>query len=298
MTNRPTPRRSGLGSGAALVAKPGRMSPRVLRLVPRLVRPVVRLVFRPSLHGTENLPDQGPYLLVANHSAGMGIAEIFSFLALYLERFGESRPLAGFALPIGFRVFPLSIALKGIGAIPATYEAAHETLRKGIPILVFPGGDHETLRPIWQARRVDFGRRTGFIRIAHSAGVPIVPMGIAGSHWTAPILLRSKLLATLLVVPRLSGIKRWGISVLGLAGAIAIAALIPVSLPWTLVLVWIWLGSPLVFLPWVPSTITMRIGAPIPPEKLYPASTAESPETLRAALEIVEASIQDLLRKG
>lgn len=273
------------------------MSPWVLRLVPWLVTPVVRLAFRPSLHGAENLPGKGPYLLVANHSAGMGIAEIFSFLALYLGRFGNARPLAGFALPIGFRVFPLSIALRGIGAIPATYEAAEDALRKGVAILVFPGGDHETLRPIWQANRVDFGGRTGFLRIARMAGVPIVPMGIAGSHWTAPMLLRSKVLATVLVFPRLAGVRRWGISVLGLTGAIAIATLVPLAIPWRLALIWFWLGSPLVFLPWVPATITIRIGAPILPETLFPASTDEPEESFQAALEAVEAAIQDLLRK-
>ena len=274
---------------------PGRVSPIVVRLVCVLVTPVVRLCFRPRLEGTEHLPAEGPYILVANHSAGMGIAEIFSFLALYLGRFGDKRPLAGFALPIGFRVFPLSAALRSIGAIPATYESAQKSLEAGVPILMFPGGDHETLRPIWQANEVDFGGRLGFLRIARRAGVPIIPMGIAGSHWTAPVLLRSKLLATLLVQPRLIGVKRWGIPVLGLAGAIAIATIVPLAIPWRLALVWYWLGSPLVFLPWIPSTIRMRIGPALSTSEVFGDVTEDSEDGLRRALQRVEAAVKSQL---
>jgi len=274
------------------VANPGRVSPIVVRLVRVLVAPVVRLCFRPTLEGTEYLPVDRPYILVANHSGGMGIAEIFCFLALYLGRFGDKRPLAGFALPIGFRVFPLSAALRAIGAIPATYEAAEKTLDAGVPILMFPGGDHETLRPIWQANAVDFGGRLGFLRIARQAGVAIIPMGIAGSHWTAPVLLRSTLLATLLVQPRMIGVRRWGITVLSIAGAAAIVLFVPLAIPWRMALVWLWLGSPLVLLPWIPATIRMCIGPPLQHSEVFGESD-DSDDALRRALNRVEAAVKN-----
>jgi hypothetical protein len=91
------------------------------------------------------------FLLVANHSAGIGLAELASFAALYLEQVGRARPLAGFAHPIDFRFAP----------------------------------------------------------IARRHGLPIVPMGIRGSHFTAPVLLRSRVLPWLLVLPCLAGLKRW-----------------------------------------------------------------------------------------
>ena len=183
----------------------------------------------------------------------------------------------------------LSLALRSVGAIPSTYEAARSALGKGIPILLFPGGDHEALRPIWQANRIDLGGRLGFLRIAHQAGVPIVPLAIRGSHYTAPIVWRSRLLATLLVQPRLIGAKRWAVSLLGVMGAIAIFRFLPFALPFNAVIAFVWLGSPFAFLPWVPSKIRMRIGPPL----VGPESSTD--ESLKRALVGVETAMQTLL---
>lgn len=60
---------------------------------------------------------------------------------------------------------------------------------------------------------MDFGGRTGFLKIGREAGVPIVPMGIRGSHMTGPVLVRSTQLATLLLLPRVMGQKRWALNV-------------------------------------------------------------------------------------
>jgi 1-acyl-sn-glycerol-3-phosphate acyltransferase len=290
---------AGNWADAIAIRNPGRIAPAAERLVRGLVAPFVRICFRPTLAGIENLPASGPYLLVANHSAGMGIAEILSFAVLYLRDVGSQRPLAGFALPIGFRVFPLSAVLRGFGAIPSTYTAAQQALAAGVPILVFPGGDHETFRPIWQANRVDFGGHVGFLRIASRARVPIVPFGISGSHFTAPILFRSKALAWLLVQPRLIGLNRWAVSLLGVIGAALILTFVPYSWPIRAVLAWLWLGSPLIFLPWIPWKIRMRIGVPIPSSELFAfEGDAENDEQLRQALLRVETVVQTELDRS
>jgi 1-acyl-sn-glycerol-3-phosphate acyltransferase len=293
-----TSHRSGLlGRSAGTFAtgieidSPGRFSPGLVGLARRVLRPLNRVLFRARLEGLEKLPEQGPFLLVANHSAGAGLAEIGCFYAEYLARTRGERPLAGFALPLGFRLAPMARLLRAGGAIPSTFEAAEATLKDGVPILIFPGGDHETLRPIWQAHKVDFGGRTGFLRIAREHGVPIVPMGIRGSHFTAPMLWRSERLAHWLILPRLFGLKRWGISVLSVIGVIAIVALVPLPLLARLALAWFWLASPLVFLPWMPWRIRIRIGDPIPPEALFTDSEAEQSD-FRATLRQVETAVQ------
>ena len=275
--------------GNVTVAEPGRISPRLVALIDRYLLPVVRLLWRPTLTGTETLPADGPFLLVANHSAGMGVAEIHSFLALYLHQVGAARPLAGFALPLGFQVWPLSAAHRELGTIPSTYAAAEATLARGVPILIFPGGDHESLAPIWRANRVDFGGRLGFLRIARAAGVPIVPLGIRGGHMTAPILLRGKWLANVLVTPRLIGVKRWGVSVLGVLGALALGVWLPVTWPVRAGLIWLWLGSPLTFLPWLPWTLRLQIGAPLAAADLFGDG---SEAALRHALLRVQGAVQ------
>ncbi len=269
---------------------PGTPSPIGVSVLRRYLLPVLRLAFRPTMDGLHHLPPSGPYLLVANHNAGLGLAEILCFAALWADAFGDSRPLAGYAHPIGFRVWPITALHRLVGTIPSTYDAAYQTLDAGVPILMFPGGDFETLRPVWQANRVDFGGRKGFLRIASAAGVTIVPMGIQGSHYTAPMLFRSKFLAWLFVLPRLLGIKRWGLSLLGVLGCILIA-LLPMEAWVRFVLAFVWLASPLILLPWIPWTIRFRIGSPMAPFDSKDLSEAD----LELALRDVESRVAGLL---
>lgn len=278
-----------------VVERPGEITPRAAWLIQRLLWPVLRVCFRPTLSGLENLPTSGPYLLVANHSAGVGLAELLSFAGLWVTQRGSSHRIAGFALPLGFVLWPFSALHREVGTVPSTYRAAEETLAKGVPLLVFPGGDHESLKPIWEVDRVDFCGRVGFLRIAHDAGVPIVPLGITNGAWTAPILLRGKWLSWLLVTPRLMGVKRWGVSLLGIVGAAALLAWLPVDLLWRLVAAWLWLGSPATFFPIFPATLRFRVGAPIPASTLF-GPDGPSPDTLRAALRTVEDAVEKLVR--
>lgn len=287
------------------VPNPGRPTPGFVRWFNRWLRPLVLACHRPKLSGTENLPADRPFVLVANHSAGVGSAELLSFITLYLDKVGPDRPLAGFVLPADFHVFPLTSLVRGLGCIPSTYSAAADALAAGVPILVFPGGDHESLKPFWQGNRVDFGGRVGFLRIAKRAGVPVIPMGIRGGHMTGPILLRSKFLATLLLFPRLIGCKRWGISLQAALVSALLIGLLPFSWPVTALIVWLWLGSPLTFVPFIPWSIRIRIGKPIQPTELFGQSGGGSGElssdevldergVLAAALVRVQAEVQAL----
>ncbi|MBM4355686.1 MAG: hypothetical protein FJ109_18170 [Deltaproteobacteria bacterium] len=285
------------------VPNPGQPTPGFVRGFLRFVAPLVRLCHRPTLSGMEHLPPSGPYLLVANHSAGVGMAEISSFATLYLERVGPARPLAAFVHPIDFRMPGLRTLVRSMGAIPSTYAAACETLAAGIPVIVFPGGDHESLKPFWQGNRVDFGGRVGFLRLARDARVPVVPMGIRDGFLTNPILLRSKLLATLLVTPRLLGIKRWGLSLFGTVVAALLALFLPLPWPATAAVVWLWLGSPPVFLACIPWTVRLRIGPAIPPDELFgphneptaPHGPPPSDSQLASALARVQDAVQRLV---
>lgn len=271
----------------------GRPAPWAVRVVLRWVWPLVRTLYRPTIRGLEQLPASGPYLLVANHSAGLGLAELCCFAALYLREVGPARPLAGFAHPRAFGVWPTSVIHPALGIVPSTYAAAEATLAQGVPLLILPGGDHETMRPISQANRVDLGGRLGFLRIARRAGVPIVPLGIRGSHFTAPILFRSRLLATLLLLPRwVFGVKRWGLSLLAVIGALGVAML-QLSWPLRLVLIFFWLGSPLTFLPIVPWRLRFAVG---PALDLTWTGAAESEDAeVAQALPKVQGELQRLV---
>lgn len=269
---------------------PGRPSRAALTLLRNIVAPVVRVAFRPTLEGLEHVPRVGPFLLVANHSGALGAAEIFSFASLYIAHFGTDRPLAGFAHPFGFRVFLLRRVLRGLGAVPSTYEAGEAALAAGVGLLVFPGGDYEVARPIWQARRVDFNGRQGFLKLAQRAHVPILPMGIRGAHFTAPILWRSELvLPHLFVLPRVLGLKRYPLTFLAVLGAMVLVVALPSLGPWRWLLAGVWLTSPLALIPWVPWSIRIRIGESISPEELF-----GSQRDLGEALARVEGAVRDL----
>jgi 1-acyl-sn-glycerol-3-phosphate acyltransferase len=281
---------------SVVVARPGVASPAALWFATRVLHRAVRLLHRATLEGVEHLPVSGPFLLVANHSGGLGIAEINSFIALYAKRFGASRPIAGFAHPLGFEIWPLSRIHPHLGTIPSTYAAAEATLAAGVPILVFPGGDHESMRPIWQAYRVDFGGRKGFLRIARKAGVPILPLGIRGSHLSAPPLVRSRLFTWMFVWPSLVGVKRYAVHALCPSRRCRDPRVRDLAWPWRALLAWAWAGSPLAFVPWIPWTIRMRIGPALMPETLFGTDASATGEAvLEFALRRVETEIQSMV---
>lgn len=274
----------------AAVVNPGVASTFAVGLLTKVTLPVVRLVHRATLDGTEHLPKTGAFLLVANHPSSIGSSEFGAFAALWAERFGRSRPLAGFALAASFGWWPLSWVFPHIGAIPSTYGAAKSTLAAGVPIVLFPGGDYEGFRSFWEHDHADFGGRLGFLRIAREAWVPVVPMGFRGM--CAPMLFRSRLLAWFFVWPRLAGVKRYGLSVLAVIGVALILGLAPLAWPWRIAVAWAFAASPLALVAWLPARIRIRIGAPIPPQTLFGArEEPASDEALKRALVLVEDAV-------
>lgn len=212
------------------------------------------------LFGREHVPSHGRFLLVANHS-GLGVAECATFPGVWLGAFGE-RPLAAMAHSALFRLPGLGAALRGLGAIPATRADAARAVGAGHPLLLFPGGDIDAMRPTWRAREVDFGGRTGFVRLARDHGLEIVPLAITGSHVTLPNLGGGRALAWL-TGARLVGMHRAPLPVLSiLAAALSLHVSRDKPIPrrvlgalgafWSVALV-----------PWVPSPIDFHVLEPV-----------------------------------
>ena len=84
----------------------------------------------------------------------------------------------------------------------ASRENARAALAAGAAVLVYPGGDWEAHRPVWQGHRVDFHDRHGFIRLALEAGAPLVPVVSIGGQETALFLSRGELLVRKLQLHR------------------------------------------------------------------------------------------------
>src|SRR5437762_2196669 len=60
--------------------------------------------FRPTVRGIENIPADGPVLLVGNHSGGILIADTFVFSHAFYDHFGPQRLFHQLAHDLVFRV--------------------------------------------------------------------------------------------------------------------------------------------------------------------------------------------------
>ncbi len=204
--------------------RPGRPTPGALAAAARLVRPLVRALWPADVTGLHNLPNHDAYVVVANHS-GLGTVEVLALLDVWITHVGEQRPMAAMVHPGMLRTPGLGAMLRSAGCVEATREGAAWARARGAALLLFPGGDHESMRPFWRHREVDFAGRTGWVRLARDLGLVVVPLAITGSHHTAPTLGYSRVLAYL-TGARLLGIRRIPFAVSSIVAA-------SVSLAWS-----------------------------------------------------------------
>ena len=202
----------------------------------RATLPAYRLLtdiyFRPKVRGLERIPAEGPVLLVGNHSGGTLIVDTFAFAYSFYEYFGAERRFHQLAHDLAMRVPAVSALLRKYGTVPASHENARRALDTGAAVLVYPGGDHETYRPSWHSSEIEFGGRSGFIRLALDQQVPIVPVVAIGGQETALFLSRGERVARALQLDRLLRLKvlpvqlapPFGLTFLDLPGRIPLPA--------------------------------------------------------------------------
>jgi 1-acyl-sn-glycerol-3-phosphate acyltransferase len=164
------------------------------------------LYFRAQVRGLENIPEQGPVLLVGNHSGGNATPDTGVFTLAFSTYFGVERRFHQLAHNLVLSMPGLGW-LRRYGTVAATPRNAERALDEGAALLVYPGGDYEVHRPSWEAGKVDFGGRKGFIRLAKEKGVPLVPVVSAGGQETAFFLSRGEGLAKALGLDRMFRLK-------------------------------------------------------------------------------------------
>ncbi|HEX4733396.1 MAG TPA: lysophospholipid acyltransferase family protein [Thermoleophilaceae bacterium] len=162
---------------------------------------------RGEVRGLENIPDEGPVLLVGNHSGGTLIADTFVFSAAFYDHFGPTRDFHQLAHDMVFRIPGLRALLPPWGTVPANPENMQRALELGAALLVYPGGDWETYRPSWESAKIAFAGRKGFARLALEHDVPIVPVVSIGGQETALFLGQGRRLSSVLQLNRLFRIK-------------------------------------------------------------------------------------------
>lgn len=171
--------------------------PEFLRRITPLLETYIKW-WRPTVRGFDRLPPRGqPFLVVGNHSGG----SISPDLPILLTNWWRERD---YEEPVYSLFFSAFMAIPGVGstmaragAIEADPGSAQRALEAGAPVVVYPGGDYDVLRPSSQRDRIDFGGRTGFVKLALRAGVPIVPVVSCGVHDSVIVLTRGEMLAKL-----------------------------------------------------------------------------------------------------
>jgi 1-acyl-sn-glycerol-3-phosphate acyltransferase len=162
--------------------------------------------YRGEVRGLGNIPDDGPVLLVGNHSGGNMTPDTLVFTLAFNTYFGVERAFYQLAHNLVLSM-PALASLRKFGTVAASPTNATKALDAGAALLVYPGGDYEVHRPTWERNRVDFERRKGFIRLALERDVPIVPVVSIGGQETALFLTRGERLARLLMLDRLFRLK-------------------------------------------------------------------------------------------
>jgi 1-acyl-sn-glycerol-3-phosphate acyltransferase len=192
----------------------------------KLVAPIINRWFRVEVRGLESLPPAGGVLVVSNHSGGALTPDPLVFGPAYYDMFGYDRPLYILA-HYGVFFTPLRRYLGRIGTIHASPENAAKALHSGAVVLVYPGGDYDAYRPTLSQNVVDFGGRTGYVRVAIETGVPIVPVVSIGAQETQLFLTRGDRLAKRLGLHRI----RLDILPLSVGFPFGVTAFFPANMP-------------------------------------------------------------------
>jgi 1-acyl-sn-glycerol-3-phosphate acyltransferase len=174
-------------------------SPEVARRALPAFLSLYRLWFRVRSSGHENLPTEGPAILVGNHAGllpfdgAMGVVDVL----LHTDPPRLARAIvdrwAG-ALPW------VNVFFARAGQVIGTRENVASLLEEGQLVLIFPEGMEGIRKRVTQRYRLQ-SFHVGFVEAALRAGAPIVPVAFLGTEDQAPILYDLKPLARWLGLP-------------------------------------------------------------------------------------------------
>jgi len=220
--------------------------------------------FTPEVRGVEHIPEEGPALLIGNHNGLFYMPDTWiTALAIY-DRRGMEHPAYTLTYDLLLGMPKVGPFLRRIGAIRAGSDEAEQALASGGLVLDYPGGDWEACRPWVDRNTIDFGGRSGFVRLALRTGVPVIPVVAQGSHDSVIIVSRGNRIAKLL---RLGGLR---INVFPLLWA-----------PWGLTTI-------IVPPPPLPTSVTVEVLPPLDWSRFGPEAADDPAVVERCAIEIEE----------
>lgn len=164
-----------------------------------LARQIYEKYFRVQADGVENVPAEGPVLIIANHSGQLPIDGLLVGYALASRPVKPRMPRAMIE-----RFFPtvpwLGNLLNEMGAVLGDPVNCAKMLENNEAVIVFPEGvrgSGKLYKDRYQLKR--FGN--GFMHLAMRYNATIVPVGVVGCEETIPAIANIKPLAKALGVP-------------------------------------------------------------------------------------------------
>lgn len=165
-----------------------------------LLRPIYHSWFRVEVRGAENVPAQGPALVVANHSGTVAVDSLMLQVALHDET-PAHRVMRALGADLVFATPILGTWARRGGSTLATNVDADRLFTRGELVGVFPEGFKGVGKPFSERYKLQRFGRGGFVASALKAQVPIIPVSIVGAEEIAPIIGNLPTLARLFGAP-------------------------------------------------------------------------------------------------
>lgn len=152
------------------------MSPPIsfYRFAQQVVRFLRPLVARLDVHGLENVPAEGPFLLIANHQSYLDPILIQTVLRRPIYTMAKSTQFSD-RLTGGFLRRVNSFPVRRFETDPQAVRIVLRRLGEGHGVGIYIEGERS-----WDGRIQP--PRLGVLRLILKAGVPVVPVGISGTY--------------------------------------------------------------------------------------------------------------------
>ena len=176
-----------------------------------LWNPLMDYWFRMEIEGWENLPEP-PVLLIGIHSGAPFVWDAWTVGIQWWRRFGTDRPPHGTAHDALMAAPLIGSYFRKMGVLPAAPDSIASALEAGHDVALWPGGEIDSLRPWTDRDKAVLAGRKGFVRMAITAGVPIVPIATVGGPDSMPVLARGQRLAKVLQLDKVARLKMFPVS--------------------------------------------------------------------------------------
>ncbi len=181
--------------------------------------PLMDYWFRMEIEGWERIPEP-PVLLIGIHSGAPFVWDAWTVGVQWWRQFGRSRVLHGTAHDALMAMPGFGWYFRRMGVIPAASDSISSALAAGHDVVLWPGGERDSLRPWTQRDEAVLAGRMGFVRLANRCGVPIVPIATVGGPDSMPVLASGRRLAKGLRLDKVFRLKLfpialqapWGVS--------------------------------------------------------------------------------------